>query len=177
MRVLPPQAMSSARLMCRCAHGTRVNVTNRTRFTSAEESLDYFEWRNLLYSGYIESMPVAGHDGKTILDYGCGPGHDVVGFAHFSNPARLIAMEARAPRSPRRKRGWRSTTARSSSSTSVRTTQGFPWRTRASTSSTARAPNPLAILKEFGRIVRPAGSAQIMIYNRDSIFVHLGVGP
>src|SRR5215469_439221 len=93
VRVLPPQAMSSARLMCGCEHGTQVNVTNRTRFTSAEESLDYFEWRNLLYSGYIESMPVAGHDGKAILDYGCGPGHDVVGFAHFSNPARLIGMD------------------------------------------------------------------------------------
>jgi hypothetical protein len=104
---------------------TRVNVTDHKRFASAEESLDYFEWRNLLNSGYIESMPVAGHDGKAILDYVCGPGHDVVGFAHFSNLARVIAMDVSLA-----ERGWRSTTTTSSSSASVRTTPGCPSRTR-----------------------------------------------
>jgi SAM-dependent methyltransferase len=159
---------------------TRINVTGHKRFTSVEESLDYFEWRNLLYSGYIESMPVAGHDGKTILDYGCGPGHDVVGFAHFSNPARLIAMDV-------------SSTSLAEARVRVALHNHKVEFIRISENDTRlpledgsvdlihssgvlhHTPNPLTILKEFRRIVSPDGSAQIMIYNRDSIFVHLGV--
>jgi ubiquinone/menaquinone biosynthesis C-methylase UbiE len=83
-------------------------------------------------------MPVAGYDGKAILDYGCGPGHDVVGFAHFSKTARLIGMDV-------------STT--SLASIDLIHSSGVLHHT----------PNPLKILKEFRRIIRPGGSAQIMI--------------
>ena len=31
-------------------------------------------------------MPVNQADGLVVLDYGCGPGNDLVGFGHFSNP-------------------------------------------------------------------------------------------
>src|SRR5207245_86101 len=32
-------------------------------------------------------------DEKVILDYGCGPGNDLVGFAHDSRPKRLIGID------------------------------------------------------------------------------------
>ena len=69
------------------------NVTLHHRFTSPAESLDYFHWRNQQYPGYIELMPVSGQGGKVVLDYGCGPGHDVIGFGVCSVPKRLLAAD------------------------------------------------------------------------------------
>ena len=60
---------------------------------NAKESLDHFLWRNAQYPGYIDLMPVDGVTGLTVLDYGCGPGNDLVGFHRSSNPARLIGID------------------------------------------------------------------------------------
>ena len=43
---------------------TRHNVTEHRQFTSAEESLNFFDWRNAQYPGYIELVPVNQADGK-----------------------------------------------------------------------------------------------------------------
>jgi SAM-dependent methyltransferase len=37
-------------------------------------------------------------------------------------------------------------------------------------------PDTLATLRELRRVLRPGGTARFMIYNRDSVFVHLYVG-
>src|ERR1017187_2223549 len=70
-----------------------VNVTDHLRFPSAEASLEYFHWRNTQYHHYLELMPVTGQDGKAVLDYGCGPGNDLAGFAAYSKPSRLVGMD------------------------------------------------------------------------------------
>ena len=56
------------------AYWTRHNVTLHAAFPTVEASLEYFDWRNDQYPGYIDLMPVQGQDGKVVLDYGCGPG-------------------------------------------------------------------------------------------------------
>ena len=66
------------------------NVTLHHGFRDAAESLAYFRWRNDQYIGYIERMPVSGFDDKAVLDFGCGPGHDLVGFTTHSRPSRLV---------------------------------------------------------------------------------------
>ena len=33
------------------------------------------------------------HDGETILDFGCGPGNDVVGFLAFSDAAKVVGID------------------------------------------------------------------------------------
>jgi hypothetical protein len=38
-------------------------------------------------------MPVAGADGLTVLDFGCGPAYDLVGLAPQSRPRRLIGID------------------------------------------------------------------------------------
>ena len=63
------------------------NVTNHLSFRSAMESLRYLDWRNDQYIGYIDLLPVCGHDGEAVLDFGCGPGNDLVGFLKYSKPA------------------------------------------------------------------------------------------
>jgi ubiquinone/menaquinone biosynthesis C-methylase UbiE len=157
---------------------THTNVTGHHHFKSIEESLDYLDWRNRQYLGYIERMPVAGHDGKVVLDYGCGPGHDVVGIAHFSRPGKLIAMDVSATslEEVRSRMSLHSLDAEfihisenderlpiDDGSVDVVHSSGVLHHT----------PSPESILREFARILRPGGYAQIMVYNYDSIFVHL----
>ena len=82
--------------MSSTSYWTRHNVTLHHDFGNAEDSLRYFHWRNAQYFGYLERMPVSGYDGKVVLDYGCGPGHDLVGFGSFSKPSRLIGIDVSA---------------------------------------------------------------------------------
>src|SRR5713226_1608855 len=56
------------------SYWTGHNITNHQRFPSAQASLEYLDWRNDQYPGYIDLMPVSGQDGQVVLDYGCGPG-------------------------------------------------------------------------------------------------------
>ena len=72
---------------------TEHNVTQHHSCASAAESLEYFHWRNDHYFGYVGLMPVSGQDGRVALDYGCGPGHDLVGFACYSKPPNLIGAD------------------------------------------------------------------------------------
>jgi ubiquinone/menaquinone biosynthesis C-methylase UbiE len=70
-----------------------VNMVVNETFNSPEDSLRHFHWRNAQYPGYIDLMPVRGHDGKIVLDYGCGPGNDLVGFSVFSEVKKLYAVD------------------------------------------------------------------------------------
>lgn len=67
-------------------------VAHRNHVT-AQESLDFFHWRNSQYPGYVDLMPFPKHDGKTVLDYGCGPGNDIAGFGEFSKPRKLYGVD------------------------------------------------------------------------------------
>ena len=68
---------------------TKHLVANR-KHTTREASLDHFHWRNAQYPGYIELMPVTGQNDKVVLDYGCGPGNDLVGFGEFSKTKKTL---------------------------------------------------------------------------------------
>lgn len=57
------------------------------------DSLDYFHWRNQQYPGYIDLMPVNCGDDLVVMDYGCGPGNDLVGYIEFSKTTKLIGAD------------------------------------------------------------------------------------
>src|SRR5690606_26201538 len=63
---------------------------------SADASLRHFVWRNRCYPGYLDLMPVGKANGLSVLDYGCGPGNDLVGFGVFSKPKQLIGIDVSA---------------------------------------------------------------------------------
>ena len=96
-------------------------MTAHERFASETESLTYLRWRNDQYFGYLELMPVHSQDGRVVLDFGCGPGHDLVGFATSSKPARLIGATSRLRHWHRRASDFRfiSVPAKSSSWTRI----------------------------------------------------------
>jgi hypothetical protein len=53
------------------SYWTEHNVTPHHAFSSQQESLDYFHWRNDQYFNYVELMPVSGFDGQGMPMY-CG---------------------------------------------------------------------------------------------------------
>jgi len=61
------------------AHWSEHQVADLPLDITAEQSLASMELRNATYPGLLELMPID-QPGKVVLDFGCGPGHDVVGF-------------------------------------------------------------------------------------------------
>ena len=153
-------------------------------FESAYQSRKYLEWRAKEYPKFIELMELYGdHEGETILDYGCGPANDSVGFALWSNAKKIIGIDV--------------------SSKALKIAQHRLWLHRLSperirliksSDSSYKIPlkdesvnyiysegvihhtsNQSGILKEFYRILQHGGVTAIMVYNYDSVWVHLYV--
>ena len=123
----------------------------------------------------------ANHDGEVILDYGCGPGNDLTGFAMHTRARRIIGMdvsEASLELAARRLALHDVATGRVEL---VRVTDTDP-RSRWPTTSVDHVncqgvlhhtSHPERILAEFARVLRPGGTATIMVYNRNSVWLHL----
>ncbi len=155
---------------------TDVNVTHHTRFHNVEESLAYLDWRNDQYPGYIDLMPVAGQDDKVVLDYGCGPGHDLVGFGHDSRPSRLVGIDISL--SSLREAGARLALHRTEADLlHIREERlPLPLEDRSvdyihSSGVIHHTQDPVHVLGEFRRILRPDGVCRIMVYNYASVWL------
>jgi ubiquinone/menaquinone biosynthesis C-methylase UbiE len=156
------------------------NVTLHKKFSSPAESLDYMHWRNDQYVDYIKFLPVASHDGEVILDYGCGPGHDLVGFLTYSRPAAVCGMDISGPSLAEsadrlRVHGYKCKLIRvSEADERIPLDDGTVDYVHCS-GVLNHVPSPEKILKEFRRILKPSGYVRLMVYNRDSVWVHLFV--
>lgn len=159
---------------------TEHNVTLHHGFSDAIESLEYFHWRNAQYFGYIELMPVSGQDGKAVLDFGCGPGHDLVGFGVYSRPQRLVGLDlsAKSLSEASHRLKLHGINAELAPLMPDATDLPFPDASFDHIHSSGvlhHTPDPVRILKEMRRILRPGGTINIMVYNRDSVWMHLYV--
>lgn len=187
MSVLAPARRWASRLLRRVQapvssteYWTGFNVTLHRQFSSAEESLADFHWRNDQYPGYIELMPVSGQDGNVVLDYGCGPGHDVIGFGVYSKPRKLIAVDV-SPASLAEARS-RAALHRldvcflqiTEATNSIPVEDGSVDYVHSS-GVIHHTPDALKVLRELGRVLAPGGRMRIMVYNYDSIWLHLYV--
>ena len=147
---------------------------------SAEASLRYFHWRCEQYPGYLDLMPVTGFDNCDVVDYGCGPGHDLVGFATYSKPHLLIGLDVSdAALDLARKRlalhdfgdhvqvrklSDRGITLGDSSIDYIH-----------SSGVLHHLEDPASVLREFHRVLRPGGRVRVMVYNQESLMWHLYV--
>jgi ubiquinone/menaquinone biosynthesis C-methylase UbiE len=159
---------------------TRYNVTLHKAFNSPEESVSYFHWRNEQYFDYLKYMPVKDQDHKVVLDYGCGPGNDLVGFRYYSDPKHLIGMDV-SPVSLAQAR--KRLDLHNYSAELLRINENdtsLPIENESidyihSSGVLHHVPDPTRVLREFKRILRPGGEARIMVYNYDSLWLHLHV--
>jgi len=149
---------------------------------STEESLANLEWRFGQYPLFREFMRLYGnHEDEVVLDYGCGPGNDVVGFLVHTRARKVIGVDV-------------SSKALSLAAARIALHDIDPLRMDliqiSDTSPTLPLPDasvdyvhsggvihhttdPDAVLRELHRVVRPGGSGHIMVYNQNSIWFHL----
>ena len=151
---------------------------------TAYQSRKYLEWRSAQYPLFEELMQLYGeHDNEVVLDYGCGPANDMVGFLINTKAKKVIGIDV-----------------------SMKALQFASYRIAlhnipqerceliAVSDSKDRIPledssvdyiycegvlhhisDPQAKLREFYRILKLGGHACIMVYNADSIWLHLYV--
>ena len=191
---LPPSVVKSGRLhagsgvpaspgsaQSNTAYWSQHTVTNSLVFTSKEHSLEYLHWRGSQYLFHEELMPFQGHDGDVILDYGCGPGNDLVGFVEYSKPRFLIGLDISPSALAAAKQrlafhGHGPTKLIQIQEESVR----LPLKDRSvdfihSSGVLHHISNIEGVLGEFHRVLKPEGRIRVMVYNYESIWLHLYV--
>lgn len=159
---------------------TSHNVTNHRRFSSQDESLEYLHWRNSQYLGYIELMPFAGRDGEVVVDFGCGPGHDLVGFAEFGKAARIVGIDVSSSSLAEAMERLALHSAPVELHLASPVDPQLPLEDNSvdyihSSGVLHHIPDPSAVLQEFRRVLRPGGKGRIMVYFQDSLWYHLYV--
>ena len=149
-------------------------------FGSMEDSLEHFHWRNAQYPGYIDLLPVSGQDEKVVVDYGCGPGNDLVGFSVFSKPAKLYGMDvsAQALQVAGKRLELHETAVELVQLDEVE--NKLPLKDDSvdyihTSGVLHHCLNLDRILDEFHRILKPTGQISVMIYNSESVWFHLYV--
>ena len=159
---------------------TRHNVTLHHVFASPEDSLEYLAWRNDQYFDYIDLMPLKGVDGLAVLDFGCGPGHDLVGFGTSSRPRHLVGADL-APSSLAEARARLAIHGIGADLVQLDpTSHRLPFDDAVfdyvhSSGVIHHAQDSEATLRELARVLKPNGRGRIMVYNRDGVWYHLYV--
>jgi SAM-dependent methyltransferase len=152
------------------------------QFRTARASLRYLRRRAREYPLFEPLMELYGdHRNDTVVDYGCGPGNDLVGFLVAGQARRVIGIDvsrkalelARRRLALHRIEGDRArlilvadgdaSIPLDSSSVDLMYCEGVLHHTS----------DPGGLLREFHRILKPNAKAAIMVYNRDSLYYHL----
>jgi ubiquinone/menaquinone biosynthesis C-methylase UbiE len=154
------------------------NVTLHKKFSSVGESLEYLDWRNSQYIDYEKFLPVSSHEGEVVLDYGCGPGHDLVGFMTYSRPVAVYGLDVSQTSlteaaSRLDLHNYRCKLIQISESDERLPINDSSVDYVHCSGVLNHVPDPERVLKEFWRILRPSGYARLMVYNRDSIWFQL----
>jgi len=151
-------------------------------FHSQIEADKYGECRLNDYPFYKELMKLDElHNNEVVLDYGCGPGNDLIYFMKTGGPNKIIGMDVSEKALVSAKHY-----------VSLYTNNVIPVEFIKTTDSADIIPlddnsvdyiicsgvlhhtsRPEVILKEFFRILNNDSYIRIMVYNRDSLFFHI----
>lgn len=161
-----------------------VHTVRDDPFPSAQASIDFLKWRsNHVHLSYEFKRLWADHTGKEILDYGCGPGHDLTGFCIYSNAAKVYSVDVSRKALMR---AGHNLALHGVSADRVALIQTADLEDRIplednsvdlvhSSGVIHHTTNPGSILRELYRVLRPGGNGTIMVYNRASVYYHLYV--
>jgi SAM-dependent methyltransferase len=158
------------------------HTVNSTPFATRRASARYLEWRFEEYPLFREFSGLwDDHDGEVVLDYGCGPGNDVVGFLVHTNAKQVIGMDVsrKALELARRRVALHKVPLER-----VRLIQlndadpEIPLEDGAvdylqCQGVLQHVSAPGQVLRELHRVLKPDREARVMVYNRDSIWLRL----
>jgi ubiquinone/menaquinone biosynthesis C-methylase UbiE len=158
------------------------HTVNSKPFLCAKESLSYLEWRFDHYPLFREFTGLFGHhDGEVILDYGCGPGNDLVGFLVHGNAKKIFGVDVSERAlilALRRLKLHAIDPARYELIRTTDATTTLPIETNTVDYVSCQGvlqhtSRPEDILKEFRRVLREHALGCLMVYSRDSLWFHL----
>jgi SAM-dependent methyltransferase len=158
------------------------HTVNSKPFASAADSERYLDWRFQEYPLFREFSGLYGdHAGQVVLDYGCGPGNDVVGFALRSGADRVIGVDVSAPALELAAQRVALHDIDPGRVDLIRTSDGehdLPLEDASVDYVSCQGvlhhvSDPRAILAELHRVLRPGGAGSVMVYHRDSVWWHL----
>ncbi len=149
-------------------------------FNSVEESLSHLNWRNRQYPSHADYMPVENVNDQVVVDFGCGPGNDIVGFGTKSVPKKLIGFDISPVALMLSEKRAKLHGIDVELNLLDENFAEIPLEDKSvdlihCAGVLHHSPDMEPILNEFLRILRPTGSARIMVYNRDSIWMHVHV--
>jgi len=151
---------------------------------AAKQDEGFIQWRAKLYPMFHELMGLWGnHADEIVLDYGCGPGTDIVGFLLYSNAKRVIGIDISEKALEFASRRMALHNFKPDMVSLIRisdSTTAIPLPDNSidfiySQGVLHHISHPEAILKELHRLLKPGKQASIMVYNRQSVWYHLYV--
>jgi len=154
-----------------------INIPHRV--DNKNDSINFFNLRNSEYPGYLDLMPVNNFDNKIILDYGCGPGHDVVGFIEYSKPKKVVAADisSKILRIAEKRIKFHEN---SKAVDFIKIDQNLLSSYEDSYFDVINCSGVLhhitdinLVLNEFNRVLKPRGELRVMVYHKDSVWYHL----
>ncbi len=160
------------------------HVVNPKVFKSSSESLTYLQKRFAEHPLFREFLDLySGVQGKTVMDYGSGPGDDVIGFLELGEVRKIYGVDV-------------STRGLSLTRNKIKLhgisndrvelvhvddkSPAIPIPSQVldhiySQGVLHHTSFPEDILKEFYRVLKPGGTGRIMVYQRESLWLHLYV--
>jgi ubiquinone/menaquinone biosynthesis C-methylase UbiE len=164
--------------------GRHTVTTGIPMFLSRGQSRAVLRNRYRLYPQFKGFMDLYGdHSGKTVLDYGCGPGNDLLGFATESNAARIIGVDI-SPLALHHARERLSLHAVDPNRIALHLVSDRTEHIPLPDNSVdhlycggvlMHTSHPEANLREFYRVMKPGATGYLMVYHRDSVWFHLYV--
>jgi len=158
------------------------HTVNSAPFGAAPASEEYLEWRFAEYPLFRELTGLWGdHSGELVLDYGCGPGDDLVGFLLYANAATVVGVDVsmKALRLAHRRLKLHSFGSDRYRLVQVsESDERLPFEDRRfdhvnSSGVIHHVSEPERVLSELRRVLKPSGTCTVMVYNRDSVYFHL----
>lgn len=158
------------------------HTVNSMPFKTQQQSKDYLEWRCEEYPLLREFMDLYGqHDRQVILDYGCGPGDDLIGFLIHTKAKKVIGMDISEKALTLAGHRVALHNIPSERAELIRISDAvcrIPVDDQVvdyinCSGVLHHTSTPDRILREFHRVLKPRSQARIMVYNRNSLWFHL----